>query len=87
MDPASGALTATIPLGVQWATHCDIALGGGFVWGSVWGSPVIQIDPGTGRVLASYVGGAEFADTLRYGAGSLWISGPKIFRIRPPVAP
>ena len=36
VDPASGALTATIPLGVQWATHGDIALGGGFVWASVW---------------------------------------------------
>ena len=87
VDPASGALTATIPLGVQWATHGDIAVGGGFVWASVWGAPVIQIDPGTGRLLARYVGGPDFADTLRYGAGSLWISGPKIFRIAPPSAP
>jgi len=38
-------------------------------------------------LLARYVGGPDFADTLRYGDGSLWISGPKIFRLAPPDAP
>ena len=47
----------------------------------------MQIDPVSDRLLASYVGGAQFGDALRYGAGSLWISGPKLFRIRPPEAP
>ena len=50
-------------------------MGGGFVWVCVWGAPVIQIDPVTNRLLARYVGGDQFGDALRYGAGSLWISG------------
>ncbi len=86
-DPASGELTATIPLGLHWTRGGDLTVGGGSVWVCLWGAPVIQIDPVSNRVLARYVGGEQFGDALRYGAGSLWISGPKLFRIDPPTPP
>ncbi len=84
VDSASGALSTTIPLASPQRSGGDIAVGGGFVWVNVWGAPVIQIDPATDRLRTTYQGGAEFGDGVRYGAGSIWISGRKLFRIAPP---
>jgi hypothetical protein len=87
VDPISGTLAATIPLGLRWAAGGAITTGGGFVWVCAWGAPLIQIDPAGDLLLASYVGGAEFGDALGYGAGSLWIAGQRLFRVRPPGSP
>jgi len=36
--------------------------------------PVVRIDPAANRLLATYQG-AGTGDAIRFGAGSLWISG------------
>jgi streptogramin lyase len=64
----------------------DIATGGGFVWVTTPRVPVIKIDPKTNTVAGSFraPAGKRMGDAIRYGAGSVWVSGPSIFRIKPP---
>jgi virginiamycin B lyase len=64
----------------------DIATGGGFVWVTTPRVPVIKIDPQTNTVAGSFRApvGKSMGDAIRYGGGSLWVSGPSIFRILPP---
>jgi virginiamycin B lyase len=64
----------------------DIATGGGFVWVTTPRMPVIKIDPKTNTVVGSFraPAGKSMGDAIRYGDGSVWVSGPSIFRILPP---
>jgi hypothetical protein len=57
----------------------DIVIGGGYVWITLKGNyPVIQIDPKTNTMIRKFkVFG--MGDAIRYGAGSLWVSGGQIF--------
>lgn len=82
IDGKSGLVVASIKVGRNH-TGGDIAVGGGYVWVTLKGTPVIQIDPNTNSVVRSYVG-SGMGDALRYGADSLWVSGSRIFRIQAP---
>ena len=72
IDPTSNREVARV---AAWAPTMagDIATGGGAVWLSVDGSPVIRIDPRSNAVTHQYVGGYGI-DAIRWGAGSLWIA-------------
>ena len=61
----------------------DIATGGGYVWVSMFGIPVVQIDPETNTLVRRFTG-YEMSHAICFGAGSLWVGGPVIHRIRPP---
>jgi virginiamycin B lyase len=96
IDGKSGELVATIEAGA--VGQCAIAFGGGFVWVSTRDQPFVQIDPRTNSVRGKYkvemqgevITGApidrmgELDSTIRFGSGSLWLSGRTVRRIKPP---
>jgi virginiamycin B lyase len=82
VDGRTGEVRATIETGRPGGGG-DIAAGGGYVWVTMPGMPVAQIDPRTDRLVRRFTG-YGMGDAIRFGAGSLWISGPSIYRIRPP---
>lgn len=94
IDGQSGKLAASIDAGLIVPHDADLACGGGYVWGHVATGtngaeviesiPVAQIDPATNTVIRKYVGGKGFGWDLRYGGGSLWMTGSSIFRVKPP---
>jgi virginiamycin B lyase len=85
IDGKTAKLLATIETGLP-GKRSDIACGGGYVWVSAPGTPVAQIDPRTNTLVREFKGSlmGEESDAIRYGAGSLWVSGRAIYRIRPP---
>jgi len=85
IDGKTAKLQATIETGLP-GKRSDIACGGGYVWVSAPGTPVAQIDPRTNTLVREFKGGlmGEEPNAIRYGAGSLWVSGRAIYRIRPP---
>ena len=84
IDGRTAKLEATIETGL-WANGADIACGGGYVWLLAHGTPVAQIDPRTNTLVRKYKGGVMGdVSAIRYGAGSLWVAGSAIYRIRPP---
>ena len=85
IDGKTAKLQATIETGLP-GKRSDIACGGGYVWISAPGTPVSQIDPRTNTLVREFKGSlmGEEADTIRYGASSLWVSGWTVYRIRPP---
>jgi len=64
----------------------DITVGGGFVWVATRIMPVIKIDPKSNSHVANYKAppGTIMGRRVRYGDGSLWVSGGTIFRIAVP---
>ncbi len=82
IDTGSATSVASIPLGHRFGGG-DIAVGGGSVWVSLHGMPVIRIDPDSNQVRDIYEGDA-MGDAIRFGAGSLWVSGGALSRIAPP---
>ncbi|WP_157934506.1 hypothetical protein [Microvirga ossetica] len=82
IDPASGEVIATIETGLV-GRGGDIATGGGYVWFSLSGTPLVQIDPRTNAVVAVFKG-IGWGDAVRFGGGSLWMSGHSIRRLMPP---
>jgi len=95
IDGKTDQITASINAGLAFPRGGDLACGGGYVWGNVtaWHSgdkaipslPLVQIDPKTNEVIRRYIGGKGFGWDLRYGAGSLWMTGSSLFRVQPPV--
>src|SRR5262249_46052981 len=85
IDGKTAKLLATIETGLS-GKRSDIACGGGYVWISAPGTPVSPIDPRTNTLVREFKGSlmGEEANAIRYGAGSLWVSGAAIYRIRPP---
>jgi virginiamycin B lyase len=85
VDAQGGDVRAAIPT-MAIGNGGDIATGGGFVWVTSLRVPVIMIDPKTNTVAGSFRAptGKSMGDAIRYGDGSLWVSGPSIFRILPP---
>ena len=87
IDGQTGELVATIETGaVDMESDGDITTGGGFVWIITRGSTVVRIDPNTnlGEGVFRPQSGTLIGRRIRYGAGSLWVSGGSIFRILPP---
>jgi len=82
VDGKTGELLATIETGLS-GNGGDIVCGGGYVWVTMPGTPVAQIDPGTNTLIRAFRGGT-MGDAIRYGADSLWVSGSAIHRIQPP---
>jgi streptogramin lyase len=83
IDAETGELTSTIETGLPSGSG-NITTGGGYVWVSMPGTPVTQIDPKTNTVKRRFKGGHGIGGLIRYGAGSLWIAGGRISRLRPP---
>ena len=84
IDGKTGAVVATIETVTGYRGGGDIVVGGGYVWVTLKGNlPVIQIDPKTNTMIRKFKG-FGMGDAIRYGAGSLWVSGSNIFRIKPP---
>jgi virginiamycin B lyase len=84
IDGKTGAVVATIETVPGYRGGGDIVVGGGYVWVSLKGNlPVIQIDPKTNTMIRKFKG-FGMGDAIRFGAGSLWVSGGEIFRIKPP---
>ena len=82
IDGKSGNLVATIETGV--IGKGAIAIGGGFVWVSTHAVPIIQIDPRTNSVRGKFKLAMDEYSTVRFGGGSLWVSGGSVRRIKPP---
>jgi DNA-binding beta-propeller fold protein YncE len=84
IDGKTGAVVATIDTVPGYRGGGDIVVGGGYVWVTLKGNlPVIQIDPKTNTMVRKFKG-FGMGDAIRYGAGSLWVSGDYIFRIKAP---
>jgi virginiamycin B lyase len=84
IDGKTGTVIATIETVSGFRRGGDIVVGGGYVWVTLKGDlPVVQIDPKTNTLLRMF-NGYGMGDAIRYGAGSLWVSGRSIFRIKPP---
>jgi hypothetical protein len=83
IDPLSGAVIATIETGHP-GRGGDIAAGDGYVWASLRDVPLVQIDPKANTV-AALLKGTGWGDAVRFGGGSLWISGRSIRRLTPPI--
>ena len=87
IDGQTGDVVATIETGVSNAeSGGDIAVGGGFVWIIARESTLGQVDIATNSAKGTFrpAVGTLMGRRIRYGVGSLWISGPSIFRISPP---
>jgi YVTN family beta-propeller protein len=85
VDPRTNREVARIPTGSPTRAG-DLAAGGGAVWYSVDGAPVIRIDPTANRVTHAYVGGSG-ADAIRVGDGAVWVADHEHHRVwRIPVA-
>ena len=82
IDSKRGELVATIEAGA--VGHCAIAVGGGFVWVSTNFEPIVQIDPRTNSVRGKFKLERSEYSTIRFGSGSLWVSGGSVRRIKPP---
>jgi virginiamycin B lyase len=83
IDGRTGEVLATIQT-IGRSNGGDIVCGGGYVWVSAPMIPVAQIDPKTNTLIRRFSGSTPMGDAIRYGAGSLWVSGQAIFRIKPP---
>jgi streptogramin lyase len=64
VDGQTGKLTATIETGAA-GSGGDITTGGGYVWMSMPGMPVAQIDPKTNTLIRKFTGGFGFGDAIR----------------------
>jgi hypothetical protein len=82
LDGKSGAIVATIETGARGKG--SITGGGGFVWVITRTVPLIQIDPRTNSVRGKFNVESHGYSTVRYGNGSLWISGTELLKIRSP---
>jgi virginiamycin B lyase len=87
IEGRTGEPLATIETGaVDMESDGDVATGGGFVWTITRRSLVARIDPETNSLQGTFrpPSGTVMGRRIRYGAGSLWVSGGSIFRISPP---
>ena len=85
IDGRNGGLLATIAAGAK-GEGGDITVGGGYVWVTTMLVPIIKIDPQTNALAGQFrrPRGVYLGDAIRFGDGSLWISGSSVSRIVPP---
>jgi len=72
IDPVKNKVSAVIPAQVPGAGG-EICYGGGFIWVTMSGTPVMRIDPARNRVVDQY-GNYKNADAIRFGFSSIWVS-------------
>ncbi len=87
IDAKTADIAATIKTGsTDMESDGDIAVGGGFVWVITRGSIISRVDLTNNleRGLFQPEPGLIVGRRIRYGGGSLWISGKSVFRIKPP---
>ncbi|MGH6893786.1 MAG: hypothetical protein ACREEP_16175, partial [Dongiaceae bacterium] len=87
VDDSLGEVMSTIATGVtDMESDGDITVAGGHVWMITRGSTIAQIDPESDELkgLLRPEAGTIAGRRIRYGAGSLWVSGSSILRIAPP---
>lgn len=87
IDAKTGDVVATIKTGsTDMERDGDIAVGGDFIWVITRGSIVARIDPTNNLLRGLYrpEPGLIVGRRIRYGGGSLWISGKSIYRFKPP---
>ncbi len=72
IDLHKNKVTAVIAAHVPGAGG-EVTFGGGLIWVTMSGTPVIRIDPARNKVIDEY-GNYPKADALRYGFGSVWVS-------------
>jgi virginiamycin B lyase len=82
VDPTSGEVLASIETGHP-GRGGDITAGGGYIWVTLRDVPLVQVDPKANAVVALF-NGIGWGDAIRFGSGSLWISGHSIRRLTPP---
>lgn len=83
VDVATGKLVATIDCGLT-GEGGEITFGAGFVWATLFGIPLTQIDPATNTAVKQWSG--KGGDGLQFGFGSLWLSNyalQTVWRISP----
>jgi virginiamycin B lyase len=85
IDLMSGKVIASIETG-HAGRGGDSTAGGGYIWVTLRDVPLVQIDPKANTVAALFKG-IGWGDAIRFGGGSLWISGPSIRRLTPPHDP
>jgi virginiamycin B lyase len=72
INPFTSKVSAVIQAQVPGAGG-EICYGGGLIWATMNGTPVIRIDPQRNRVIDEY-GNYKKADAIRFGFGSVWVS-------------
>jgi virginiamycin B lyase len=82
IDPMSGNVIASIETG-HAGRGGDITAGGGYIWATLRDVPLVQIDPNANAITALFKG-TGWGDAIRFGGGSLWLSGHSIRRLTPP---
>jgi virginiamycin B lyase len=83
IDASNGKVVATIKTGLHPGPG-SIAMGGGYVWVSTPGTPIMQVDPQTNALVRRFIGGLGMSGPMRYGERSLWIAGGRITRFQAP---
>ena len=87
VDPSTNQVTAEIDTGRPGGGG-NIVVGGGYVWLSMLhGTPVVQIEAKTNKLLRNFRGygsDAGWGDAIQFGADSVWVSGSSIHRIEVP---
>jgi hypothetical protein len=82
IDPQTRKVVASIDTGREngWG---EMTCGAGYVWFSLPGVPIAQIDSTTNALVRIFAGQSK-GWSIAYGAGSLWIGGAPILRLTPP---
>jgi streptogramin lyase len=85
IDGLTGKVTAKISAGAV-DSDGDITVGDGFVWVTTRILPVIKVDPQDNSRVGAYKAppGTIMGRRVRYGGGSLWVSGGSIFKVAVP---
>ncbi len=87
VDPGTNEVTAAIDTGRPGGGG-NIVVGGGYVWLSMLhGTPVVQIDANTNKLIRNFRGygiDAGWGDAIQFGADSVWVSGSSVHRIEVP---
>jgi streptogramin lyase len=86
IDGRTGHLVSTIAVGKPESG--DITAGGGFVWVTMTGTILSQIDPNSNRIVRTFASDALGWRCwgIRYGGGSIWLIGSPLQRVQPPTA-
>jgi virginiamycin B lyase len=87
IDGRTGLLLSTIAVGKPGTG--DIVAGGGFVWVTMIGTVLSQIDPQSNTLVRTFTtegrGGMK-CQGIKYGGGSIWLAGFRLQRVQAPEA-